>query len=195
MKLITFFGMVFLTFHASADDCQRYEALNIRAERLGQCQCENFPKELQVFSELKNLKLAAACNFSFYYSSTDGELYFSNGQLYFHGEQVFSGRLVHEATKEGFEFKFYGRERIKQLPPFYSKFIELTFRDERLATKKFKAPQFNEKGLCWEANVVIKVSEMMASLGDQWEGYYPSKYSVLSVSPYQQCRDDQNPAH
>jgi len=192
MRLLPLLGCLFWISHASGSDCRAYGALTYRESP--QCQCSNFPKELKSFSPFRNLKLVAACDYQTL--RIEGKPEFSGGELFFRGEQLFSGLLKRRATEFDYEIRFKG-ERIKQQPPFYYEFVELVFSDERTALKKFKPPKFNSKVTCWEANVSIKVTEMKAMpSGNIQEGFHPIKYSVMSVGPYRQCPDElQSGAH
>lgn len=180
MRLLTFFGCLFWISNASGSVCQSYGALSYRDSP--QCQCSNFPKELESFSPFKNLKLVAACNY---------QTEFSDGELFFRGEQMFSGLLIRKATEHDWEIRFKGK-RIKPQPPFYYRFVELIFPDENSARNKFETPKFTRKIGCWEANVRINVTVMKASLppGNIQEGFHAIKYTVLDVGPYRQCPSD-----
>lgn len=188
MRLLATIGFLLLFNHAAAFDCREYESQRFNEDQSSWCKCEDLPKALQAISDFKNLSLTAACNYEI--RNLGGEE-LPIGYFFYRGSQVFTGRMVRQATDEGWGFYLFG-EKVAQRPPLYHSSVQLIFSDETLAQRNFNVPDFTEVTSCWEANVKINVTEMEIIVGDDTvEGNHIRKYSVLDVGPYRQCPKDQ----
>jgi hypothetical protein len=193
MRLLTFLGLLFCIFHASAsfskdvDVCEKY---GFNSPELPRCLGKNCPKLFQTPpSQFKNLKLAAACNYQIM-DETPGNNR-EVGAFFFQGEQIISGVLRREPSEFINEFTLRGEEKTPwpaKTPVFFRQEIYLQFSDALTAEKMFRTPKPNKRTSCWEAKVKLIITEMNSIFGwDNIEGDTPLKYSVLEVGPYQKC--------
>lgn len=116
------------------------------------------------------------------------EGYIPRGQLLLIGTATLSGTLLYEEGPAG-EWWFHPKGNpISSRGPLKSVFATLKLTGEH-SFQEFRVPRSLQKANCWEANAILKISNIWLTLGETDEaGAYPAMYSVTSISNHRRCK-------
>ena len=114
--------------------------------------------------------------------------YIPYGELLLIGTATLRGTLMHEEGPAG-EWWFYPEDKpISPRGPLERAFSSLKLTREH-SQQEFHAPRSLRKENCWEADAIVKISNIWLTIGETDEaGAYPVKYSITSVSNHRRCK-------
>lgn len=113
------------------------------------------------------------------------------GNFYFKGAVTLSGDVVRKDSAIFGDsivwFNVRNAAGYNQLRFTDDSFVNVS--SKSAAIRKFKLPRLSGKSACWAAHAQIKIRaiKVIADLGTDYAGSYPTEFEVLNVGPYSRC--------